>query len=233
MDRRTTENGKKVRDGRPDAAYSKFMSLPADTIRLNWTKMDTARQTSGLTNAEMCHYNVSKRVTDWYERLLELVDDHGNRRSASFPATDAAAVVGLLFDRQSDKPIYTGTAVNPRLMSPIKCRVLAACRRQAWDEKRKESGGGGGGVSAALKPRAADCEDGAKTAQRVEVLTFKTVWEDVVHLRSTREFCMFLRDRPHMERPEFLVEMGLFADDDEYKTVIESWKVMQLGQSEI
>lgn len=155
------------------------------------------RATDVRRAAKLCRLEVERAVEQWARRWQTAEDGAcGVEDGGCEPADDERPrwMAGL-FDRSMDKPIYGSVKDRgPTILSGVERQVLEQGRRNA------------------------ELECGQRERDRPPPSS-GTWWEDVVDLRSTREFCAFLEQRPQLKRPEYLVRAGMFEDAD--RTTVE------------
>jgi len=196
---RMIQNGDRVtRDDerRRLKAYSKFANTPAGSIRVNWTEPNQV--THELSKAETC----KNYVRTWHKQLKEACSDCTAEKMTADDDDDVMAVIELI-DRlmsNTDNPIYKRiTAGTTKRWSLSKFQMFDDDKRNTTDGELKQP------------TTRAD-----RKLSNGNKLTFKDEWIDLVHLKSTREFCLYLKNNPHLMRPDYLVQIGFFDDNREY-----------------
>lgn len=185
------------------------MNTPAKTTKLHWTETEG---TGRLSKVEICK-NV---VRLWYKQLKDKCSGCTGDVT-KLDGNDDDGVIELI-DRlmsTTDNPIYTRiTGDTIKELSLTKFQITGD---NADDEGNELT-------NPIFRPdHDVDREqpsDGANNKR----LTFESVWTDLVHLRSTREFCLYLKNNAQLTRPEFLVQIGLFGDDREYAKALDLWR---------
>ncbi|KAL5241720.1 hypothetical protein ACI65C_009130 [Semiaphis heraclei] len=87
-------------------------------------------------------------------------------------------------------------------LSSIKFKLLTKGRQRLHDKNLKRE------IYWATMEKRADDEN--MSATKLETLSFKDVWEDLVQMKSTKKFCKYLTDSPNLAKPKYLVDAGLF-----------------------
>lgn len=100
-----------------------------------------------------------------------------------------------------NKPLYKSIKVDIKELSPIKCLLLTKGRQRAHDKNLKQE------IYWATTEKRADDE---MSDTKVEILSFKEVWEDLLHMKSTKQFCKYLMENPGLEKPKYLEDVGFF-----------------------
>jgi len=99
--------------------------------------------------------------------------------------------------------IYKSIKVDIKISSPMRFKLLTEARQKIHDKNLKRET-----YWATLEKRA----DDEMSATKVETLSFKDVWEDLIHMESTKKFCKYLTDSPGLTKPKYLVDVGLFEN---------------------
>jgi len=132
-------------------------------------------------------------------------DSYKNDHSKSSDAVDEFEIFDKAFTKiendENDKPLYKSIKVNIKELSPIKCQLLAKGRQRAHDKNLKQE------IYWATAEKRADDE---MSDTKIEKLSFKEVWKDLLHMKSTKQFCKYLTENPNLEKPKYLVDVGLF-----------------------
>ncbi|XP_016661152.1 uncharacterized protein LOC107884142 [Acyrthosiphon pisum] len=105
----------------------------------------------------------------------------------------------------NNKPLYNSIRVDIKELTPIKCQLLTKSRERAHDKNLKRE------IYWATTEKRADDEMSADT--KVEKLSFKDVWEDLLPMKSTKQFCKYLMENPDLEKPKYLVDVGLLNNN--------------------
>lgn len=166
-----------------------------------WVTVDEPKE-------DTCRQNVKNHVRKWYERLVDVRDGGADE---TLPAVDEMV---RLFDPSAEKPLYDSITVDVKELSPVKRQVLLMASHRRWILEEEQPG-------TVPNDTMVDERRGDQNT-----LTFKSVWHDLVELNSTRAFCTFLNNRPDLAKPPFLVNTGLFGNEDTYQKFIETWKRM-------
>ncbi|XP_050066715.1 uncharacterized protein LOC114131805 isoform X2 [Aphis gossypii] len=64
---------------------------------------------------------------------------------------------------------------------------------------------------------AKNCANNEMTDTKVERLSFKYIWGDLLNLKSTKELCKYLKKNPDLEKPKHLVDVGFFDNNQKKK----------------
>lgn len=102
----------------------------------------------------------------------------------------------------NNKALYKSIKVEIKELSSIKFQLLTKGRQRTHDKNLKQE------IYWATTEKRADEEMSASS--KVEKLSFKDVWEDLLPLKSTKQFCKYLTDSPNLEKPKYLVDAGFF-----------------------
>ncbi|XP_060864375.1 uncharacterized protein LOC132940684 [Metopolophium dirhodum] len=129
-------------------------------------------------------------------------NDHG---TSSEDAVEKFEIFNRAFAKiendAKNKPLHQNIRVDIKELSPIKCQLLAKGRERAHDKNLKQE------IYWATTEKRADDE---MSDTKVEKLSFKDVWEDLIHMKSTKQFCKYLLENPDLEKPKYLVDVGFF-----------------------
>ncbi|CAI6351934.1 unnamed protein product [Macrosiphum euphorbiae] len=134
------------------------------------------------------------------------INGHG---TSSDDAIDEFEIFNRAFTKiendANSKPLYKSIRADIKELSPIKCQLLAKCRQRAHEKNLKQE------IYWATVEKRVD--DEMSTDTKVEKLSFKDVWEDVVHMKSTKQFCKYLMENPDLEKPKYLADVGYFNNN--------------------
>ncbi|CAI6377497.1 unnamed protein product [Macrosiphum euphorbiae] len=162
----------------------------AEDDKLLGAYLDFMNTKTELTSIEKCSYK----------------NDHG---TSSDDAVDRFEIFNRAFTKienyANSKPLYKSIKVDIKELSPIKYQLLAKGRQRAHDKNLKQE------IYWDTAKKRVDDETSADT--KVEKLSFKDVWEDVVHMKSTKQFCKYLMENPDLEKPKYLAEVGYFNNN--------------------
>lgn len=132
-------------------------------------------------------------------------DSYKNDQGKSSDAVDKFEIFNRAFTKiendENNKPLYKSIKVDIKELSPIKCELLTKGRQRALDKNLKQE------IYLATTEKRVDDE---MSDNKVEKLSFKEVWEDLLHMKSTKEFCKFLMENPDLKKPKYLVDVGFF-----------------------
>jgi len=128
-----------------------------------------------------------------------------NDRDKSPDAVDKFEIFNRAFTKiendAKSKPLYKSIKVDIKELSPIKCQLLIKGRQRIHDKNLKQE------IYWATTEKRADDE---MSDTKIEKLSFKDVWEDLLHMKSTKQFCKYLMENPDLEKPKYLVDVGFF-----------------------
>ncbi|CAI6354844.1 unnamed protein product [Macrosiphum euphorbiae] len=162
----------------------------AEDDKLLVAYLDFMNTKTELTSIEKCSYK----------------NDHG---TSSDDAVDKFEIFNRAFTKiennANSKPLYKSIKVDIKELSPIKCQLLAKGRQRAHDKNLKQE------IYWDTAEKRGDDETSADA--KVEKLSFKDVWEDVVHMKSTKQFCKYLMENPDLEKPKYLADVGYFNNN--------------------
>jgi len=135
----------------------------------------------------------------------KLEDDMRLDAYLEFLQSDATELIRIEEDSQDDdeideiisrdddilhNPLYKNIIVDLKILSPFKQKLLIEGRQMKAYEKNHEM-----------------------LTTDLEELSFKDVWENLVHMNATKQFCKFLKDRPNLKKPKYLVDASLFNNN--------------------
>ncbi|CAI6372638.1 unnamed protein product [Macrosiphum euphorbiae] len=162
----------------------------AEDEKLLGAYLDFMNTKTELTSIEKCSYK----------------NDHG---TLSDDAVDKFEIFNRAFTKiennANSKPLYKSIKVDIKELSPIKCQLLAKGRQSTHDKNLKQE------IYWDTAEKRGDDETSADA--KVEKLSFKDVWEDVVHMKSTKQFCKYLMENPDLEKPKYLADVGYFNNN--------------------
>lgn len=156
------------------------MSLPAETIRCNWTE----DATQCLFPTEVCHSNIEKNLKVWYDQLDDMGYGYLEKTVPEF------STVLEMFHHRNIPGENVNVNLNREVESEIKQRII-----MEDDEEPEE-------------------------------MTFESMFEGVVQMKSTRAFALYLQNDIKLNKlPEYFIRMGLLDDDEEYKRNMSTLRV--------
>ncbi|CAI6358939.1 unnamed protein product [Macrosiphum euphorbiae] len=162
----------------------------AEDDKLLGAYLDFMNTKTELTSIEKCSYK----------------NDHG---TLSDDAVGKFEIFNRAFTKiendANSNPLYKSIKVDIKEFSPIKCQLLAKGRQRVHDKNLKQE------IYWDTAEKRVDDETSAVT--KVEKLSFKDVWEDVVHMKSTKQFCKYLMENPDLEKPKYLADVGYFNNN--------------------
>jgi len=156
-----------------------------------------------------------KRLSAYMEFLTSPTDltrieeesDKDNHHGKSSDDVDKFEIFNRAFttieNLSNNKSLYKSIKVKDiKELSSIKCNLLTKGRQRIHDKNLNQE------IYWATMEKRADDEN--KSATKVETLSFKDVWEDLIHMKSTKSFCKYLTDSPNLIKPKYLVDIGMF-----------------------
>lgn len=108
-------------------------------------------------------------------------------------------------DYSTNKPLYKSIMVDIKELPLIKYQLLVKGRQKVYDKNLNQE--------IYSMNIAKNCANNEMTGTKVERLSFKYVWEDLVNLKSTKEFCKYLKKNPDLEKPKHLIDVGFFDNN--------------------
>jgi len=112
-------------------------------------------------------------------------------------------------DNSTNKSLYKSIKVDIKELSWIKYQLLIKGRQKVYDKNQKQE--------IYSMDTAKNCINNEMTGTKVERLSFKYVWEDLLNLKSTKEFCKYLKKNPDLEKPKHLVDVGFFENNQKIR----------------
>ncbi|XP_025203891.1 uncharacterized protein LOC112600802 [Melanaphis sacchari] len=111
-------------------------------------------------------------------------------------------------DDTNNKSLYRSIKEDIKELSWIKYQLLVEGRQKMYDKNLKIE------TNSTITENVINDE---MSATKVETLSFKYVWEELQNLKSTKEFCKYLKDNPHLKKPKYLIDVGFFNNNQNTK----------------
>lgn len=108
-------------------------------------------------------------------------------------------------DNSTNKPLYKSIKVDIKELPWIKYQLLVKGRQKVYNKNLKQE--------IYSMTTAKNCANNEMTDTKVERLSFKYIWGDLLNLKSTKELCKYLKKNPDLEKPKHLVDVGFFDNN--------------------